>query len=59
MDLPSRRIDQPVLPIDRTIDSLFIERLQKDRQAAATAFREREERLRFPSRRFQKVSNSI
>ena len=36
-----------------------IERLQKDRQAAATAFREREERLRFPSRRFQKVSNSI
>ena len=45
VDLPIRQVDKAILPIDRTIEKLFKEKLDVDRQAAASAFREREERL--------------
>lgn len=49
----------PALPIDRTIDTLFKDKLNHDRQYAEIAFREREDLHKFPSRRHMKVSNSM
>ena len=53
-DLPSSSDSQkPALPIDRTIETLFGSQHLRDRQGAIQNFRSREERLNFPSRRYQ------